>query len=79
MPSPIQTAPIASVRGLSAITTIQAKKVPSPPTTAVRGRSNPKALIVPMGRHGRSLSGYFCRNRITDRCAIVKDSIAPNE
>ena len=31
------------------------------------------------GFHARSFPGYFCRSRITETCAIVKESIAPNE
>ena len=57
IPSTIQIAPISRVRGLSAITTIQAAKVPKPPNTAVSGRSKPKARMLPGGFQSRSLSG----------------------
>ena len=70
---------MTNVRGLSAITTIQAAKVPKPPNTAVRGMSKPKARTLPGGFHSRSLSGKRRRSRITEMWAIVKESIAPNE
>jgi hypothetical protein len=61
------------------MTTIQAAKVPSPPNTAVSGRSKPKARTLPGGFHSRSVAGYRWRSLITERWAIVKESIAPNE
>ena len=33
---------------------------------------------VPGPRYGRSWSGWVTRRRMTARCAIVNDSIAPN-
>ena len=56
-----------------------AANVPSPPRTAVSGTSNPNARTLSGGFHGRSRSGCRWRSRITATCAIVNDSIAPNE
>jgi hypothetical protein len=61
------------------MTTIQAAKVPRPPSTAVSGTSNPNALTLRRGRHSRSRSGSLWRSRITETWAIVNDSIAPKE
>ncbi len=71
--------PTKRVRGFSAITTIQAAKVPSPPSTAVSGRSKPKARMFSGGFQVRSTSGYLRRSWITETWAIVNESIAPNE
>ncbi len=65
--------------GLSAITTIQALKVPRPPSTAVSGTSKPKARKLSGGFQGRSSSDCVRRSWITATWAIVKESIAPNE
>ena len=65
--------------GLSAITTIQAAKVPSPPSTAVSGASKPKTRKLNGGFQGRSRSASMRRSRITETWAIVNESIAPNE
>ena len=68
------------MRGLSAITTIQAAKVPSPPSTAVSGTSKPKARKLSGGFQGRSLvRTVAARSWITETWAIVNESIAPNE
>ena len=45
-------------RGLSAITTIQAAKVPRPPRTAVSGTRTPKARKLSGGFQGRSSSDF---------------------
>ena len=49
------------------MTTIQAAKVPKPPKTAVSGTSKPNARTLPGGFQSRSLSGYRCRSRMTER------------
>ena len=67
------------MRGLRAITTIQAAKVPRPPKTAVSGTSKPKAWKLSGGFQGRSSSALRRRSWITATWAIVKESIAPNE
>ena len=64
---------------MSAITTIQAAKVPRPPSTAVIGTSKPKAWTLSGGFQGRSSSDFVLRSWITAMWAIVKESIAPNE
>ena len=79
-PKTIQTVPIGSVTGSRAITTTQAARVPSPPITAVSGhvearmRGSSVAASTARGSSGRRL-----RSRITATCAIVNESIAPNE
>ena len=67
------------MRGLSAITTIQAAKVPRPPSTAVSGTSKPKARTFSGGFQVRSTSLCLRRSWITATWAIVNESIAPNE
>ena len=62
----------------STVTVTNARNVPSPPTTANSGSSRPPIRSVPGPRYGRARSGSSLRSRITDRCAIVNDSIAPN-
>ena len=64
---------------MSAITTIQAMKVPRPPSTAVIGTSKPKARKLKGGFQVRSTSGLLRRSWITATWAIVNESIAPNE
>ena len=71
--------PTISVRGFSAITTIQAAKVPRPPSTAVSGTSKPKARKFSGGFQVRSTSACLRRSWITATWAIVNESIAPNE
>ena len=61
------------------MTTIQARKVPSPPSTALSGSSKPKARRFSGGFQVRSTSGLTRRSCITATWAIVNESIAPNE
>ena len=67
------------MRGLSAITTIQAENVPRPPSTAVSGTSTPRKRTLTGGFQAALASGKRCRSRSTETWAIVNESIAPNE
>ena len=58
--------------------TMNASPVPNRPTTANTGTSRPRNRTLPGPRYGRSTSGLISRSRMTDRCAIENDSIAPN-
>ena len=78
-PSSIQPAPTTSVRRFSAITTIQAENVPRPPRTAVSGSSTPRKRKLKGGFQPRLTSGKRWRNRSTEMCATVNESMAPNE
>ena len=60
-------------------TTIHAIAVPSPPTTANSGMSTPRIVTFPRLRYGSPSVCFFCRSAITEACAIVNESIAPNE
>ena len=52
--------------------------VPSPPTTAKSGQSTPRNLQFGRARQTCSPSRARTRNAITEACAIVNESIAPN-
>ena len=59
---------------------IHAANVPSPPRTAVSGISKPNARKLSGGFHyALPLRASLRVSRITETCAIVNDSIAPNE
>src|SRR5437588_112800 len=70
--------PATATSTCSAVTVTKARKVPSPPRIANRGSSRPPSLTFPGPRYGRARSGSTTRRRMTARCAIVNDSIAPN-
>ena len=53
--------------------------MPRPPRTAVAGTSKPNARKLSGDFHSRFRSGRRWRSRITETCAIVNESIAPNE
>ena len=65
--------------GCSATTAIQAANVPIPPTTAVIGMRRPRIRTLPGMRYGRSRSGSLMRSATIAACAVVNESIAPNE
>ena len=59
-------------------TTNHAMPVPRPPSTANSGQLTPRIRRFGRARHGSSASGFFTRSAITEACAIVNESIAPN-
>ena len=78
MPSASQPTPATATSGCRTVTTTNASPVPSPPKTANSGTSGRAMRTLPGPRYGRGASGWRIRSRITETCAIVNDSIAPN-
>jgi len=56
-----------------------AAQTETPPTTAENGICAPRQRKLPRIRYGRAVSGCLTRNAMTATCAVVNDSIAPNE
>src|SRR5947209_10872482 len=78
-PTAIQPSPAYRVLGYWITTSSNDSALPTPPITENRGQSTQRQRKFGRARHGMSCPALRRRNWITEACAIVNESIAPNE